>query len=56
MSGFESSRIKFTEQARLAGRIGYYLENARAVADHEGLRLQCARVRAEVEELEPALE
>ena len=47
---------QFTEQARVAGRIGYYLENAHAVADDDGLRLQYARVRAEVEELERALD
>lgn len=47
---------QFTEQARVAGRIGYYLENARTLADGEGLRLQIARVRAEVSELESALD
>ena len=46
---------QFTEQARVAGRIGYYLENAKALSDDEGLRLQIARVRAEVTELEFAL-
>ncbi|EIG61295.1 DUF3732 domain-containing protein [Bradyrhizobium sp. WSM1253] len=46
----------FTEQARVAGRIGYYLENARTLSDEEGLRLQIARVRAEVVELETALD
>jgi hypothetical protein len=46
----------FTEQARVAGRIGYYLENARMLSDGEGLRLQIARVRAEVVELEAALD
>jgi hypothetical protein len=47
---------QFTEQARVAGRIGYYLENARTLSDGEGLRLQVARVRAEVGELEAALD
>jgi hypothetical protein len=47
---------QFTEQARVAGRIGYYLENARTLADDQGLRLQIARVRAEVAELEAALD
>ncbi|TGQ80254.1 DUF3732 domain-containing protein [Mesorhizobium sp. M8A.F.Ca.ET.207.01.1.1] len=47
---------QFTEQARVAGRIGYYLENARTLSDDEGLRLQIARVRAEVTELEAALD
>lgn len=47
---------QFTEQARVAGRIGYYLENARTLSDGEGIRLQIARVRAEVVELETALD
>jgi Protein of unknown function (DUF3732) len=47
---------QFTEQARVAGRIGYYIENARTLADDQGLRLQIARVRAEVTELEAALD
>lgn len=47
---------QFTEQARAAGRIGYYLENARMLSDGEGVRLQIARVRAEVTELEAALD
>jgi hypothetical protein len=47
---------QFTEQARVAGRIGYYLENARTLADDQGLRLQIARVRAEVTELAAALD
>lgn len=47
---------QFTEQARVAGRIGYYLENARTLSDGEGLRTQVARVRAEVIELEAALD
>jgi len=47
---------QFTEQARVAGRIGYYLENARTLSDNEGLRLQIARVRAEVSELQSALD
>lgn len=47
---------QFTEQARIAGRIGYYLENVRTLGSDEGLRLQIARVRAEVAELEQALD
>ncbi|WP_269139636.1 DUF3732 domain-containing protein [Shinella sumterensis] len=47
---------QFTEQARVAGRIGYYLENAKAVSNDDGLWLQIARVRAEVTELERALD
>lgn len=47
---------QFTEQARIAGRIGYYLENVKSLGSDEGLRLQIARVRAEVAELEQALD
>ena len=47
---------QFTEQARVAGRIGYYLENVKALSSDEGLRLQIARVRAEVAELEKAID
>lgn len=47
---------QFTEQARVAGRIGYYLENARTVTSDEGIRLAIARARAEVSELEQLLD
>jgi hypothetical protein len=47
---------QFTEQARTAGRIGYYLENARTIASDDGLRLEIARARAEVAELEQLLD
>ena len=47
---------QFTEQARTAGRIGYYLENARTVSSDEGIRLAIARARAEVSELEQHLD
>lgn len=47
---------QFTEQARTAGRIGYYLENAQTVTSDEGLRLAVARARAEVAELEQLLD
>ncbi|MDP3115973.1 MAG: DUF3732 domain-containing protein [Phenylobacterium sp.] len=47
---------QFTEQARTAGRIGYYLENARTVSSDEGIRLAIARARAEVSELEQLLD
>jgi hypothetical protein len=47
---------QFTEQARMAGRIGYYLENARTVSSDEGIRLAIARARAEVAELEQLLD
>jgi hypothetical protein len=46
----------FTEQARVAGRIGYYLENVQAIQEDNGLRLAVARGRAEVAELEKALD
>lgn len=47
---------EFTEQARVAGRIGYYLENARTVSSDDGLKLEIARLRAEVQALEQALD
>lgn len=47
---------QFTEQARVAGRIGYYLENVQAVRDDNGIKLAVARARAEVAELEKALD
>ncbi|ATC32185.1 DUF3732 domain-containing protein [Caulobacter vibrioides] len=47
---------QFTEQARTAGRIGYYLENARTVTSDEGLKLAIARARAELAELEQLLD
>jgi hypothetical protein len=47
---------QFTEQARVAGRISYYLENALAVVSDEGVRLRIARVRAEIAELERSLD
>ncbi len=47
---------QFTEQARVAGRIGYYLENVKTLRLDDGLRLQIARVRAELAELEQALD
>lgn len=59
ISGNERLRIEqdqFTEQARMAGRIGYYLENARTVSSDEGIRLAIARARAEVAELEQLLD
>jgi hypothetical protein len=46
----------FTEQSRISGRISYYLENASALSDDSGLRLQVARTRAEVAELESTLD
>jgi len=47
---------QFTEAARVAGRVGYYLENARTVNSDEGVRLAIARARAEVAELEALLD
>jgi hypothetical protein len=47
---------QFTEQARMAGRIAYYLENAQSVASDDGIRLAIARARAEVAELEQLLD
>ena len=47
---------QFTEQARVAGRISYYIENAQAAVDDNGLKLAVARARAEVAELEQALD
>jgi len=47
---------QFTEQARVAGRIGYYLENVRTVTSDDGLKLEVARLRAEVAALEKKLD
>ncbi|MFZ2997359.1 DUF3732 domain-containing protein [Sphingobium sp.] len=46
----------FTEQAHIAGRISYYLENTRTATDDAGIKLELARARAEVAELEQALD
>jgi len=46
----------FTEQAHVAGRISYYLENAKLVTDDSGIKLELARAGAEVAELEQALD
>ena len=47
---------QFAEQARVAGRIAFYLENTTAVADDSGLRRQLEQLRAEIKELETALD
>jgi phage shock protein A len=47
---------QFTEQARVAGRIGYYLENVAKRSSDNGVRLAVARTRAEVAELAKALD
>jgi len=49
-------QAQFTEQARVRGRIGYYLENVRTVTADGGVRLTIARTRAEVEELGKAID
>lgn len=49
-------QAQFTEQARMRGRIGYYLEKVQVVTADEGLRLAVARTRAEVEELGKAID
>lgn len=49
-------QAQFTEQARVRGRISYYLDSIRAVTDDDGLRLAVARTRAEVEELEKTID
>lgn len=51
-----SEQTQFMEQARVRGRIGYYLEKVQIVAADEGLRLAVARTRAEVEELGKAID
>ena len=47
---------QFAEQARVAGRIAYHLENAGAVGDHGELRQRVEQLRAEIRELESALD
>ena len=47
---------QFAEQARVAGRIAFYLENASAIADDSELTRKLALVRAEMEELERVLD
>ena len=47
---------QFAEQARVAGRIAYYLENAAAVAEHSELPRKLEQLRAEIKELEAFLD
>ena len=47
---------QFAEQARVAGRIAYYLENAAAVAEDSELPRKLAHLRAEIKELEAVLD
>lgn len=49
-------QAQYTEQARVRGRIGYYLEKVQVVTADDGLRLAVARTRAEVAELEKAID
>ncbi len=46
----------FAEQARVAGRIAYYLENAAAVAGDSELPRKLEQLRAEIKELEAVLD
>jgi hypothetical protein len=46
----------FTEQGRVSGRIAYYLENVKAVASDSRLPQAIERLRAEIAELEQALD
>ncbi|MDI7774699.1 DUF3732 domain-containing protein [Asticcacaulis sp. EMRT-3] len=47
---------QFTEQARVSGRIGYYLDSVKSISSDDGIRVEIARLRAEVSELERALD
>ena len=47
---------QFTEQARVAGRITYYLENAAALAEDSELPRKLEQLRAEIRELEVILD
>ena len=47
---------QFAEQARVAGRIAYYLENLKAGASDSGLRNSIESLKAEIAELERTLD
>ena len=47
---------QFAEQARVAGRIAYYLENTAAIAKESELPRRIEHVRAEIRELEAVLD
>lgn len=47
---------QFTEQARVAGRIAYYLEKTEAAAQGSDLPRRIALLKAEIEQLETALD
>lgn len=49
-------QYQFAEQARVAGRIAYYLENTMAVAEDSELPRKLEQIRAEIRELEAALD
>jgi chromosome segregation ATPase len=49
-------RDHFTEQARVSGRIAYYLENVKVTGGGSQLRQAIERLRAEIAELEQALD
>lgn len=47
---------QFAEQARVAGRIAYYLENTAVIAEDSELPRKLEQLRAEIKELEAALD
>jgi uncharacterized Zn finger protein (UPF0148 family) len=47
---------QFVEQARVAGRIAYYLENTRAIEQTSPLPAQIQQLKAELEELQRAID
>ncbi|MBB3877802.1 DUF3732 domain-containing protein [Sphingomonas pseudosanguinis] len=47
---------QLTEQARLCGRIEYFLENVHAVVEDRTLGMRISRIRAELDELDRALD
>lgn len=47
---------QFAEQARVAGRIAYYLENSKAVSADSDLPRKIGQLRAEIEELQRAID
>jgi hypothetical protein len=53
---FRMEQHQFVEQARVAGRIAYYLENAAASSSESDLPMKLDQLRAEIQELERALD
>lgn len=47
---------QFVEQARVAGRVAYYLENTRAIEQTSPLPAQIQQLKAEMEELQRAID